>query len=50
LYSAVSSDVTSCDPHVAQNLAPSCRTAPHDRHTSATGVAEFSAGPVAPPG
>ena len=34
LYSAASTDATSCDPHVSQNRAPSCGAAPHDRHTA----------------
>ncbi|MDT5235122.1 MAG: hypothetical protein QOF47_1109, partial [Mycobacterium sp.] len=35
------------DPHVSQNRARSCGTAPQDRHTCAAGVTASSAGPVA---
>ena len=48
LYFAVSTDATNCDPHVSQNRAPSCGTAPHDRHTFVAGVTASSAGPAAP--
>jgi hypothetical protein len=48
LYLAVSTAATSGDPHESQNRAPSCGTAPHDRHASTTGVTTFSAGPVPP--
>src|SRR6266478_2844575 len=47
LYFAVSTDATSCDPHMSQNRARSFGTAPQDRHTSAAGVTASSAGPVA---
>jgi hypothetical protein len=57
LYFAASTVVTSCDPQVAQKRPSSCRTAPHDRQTTAAGVVDCSAGVVecsagvpAPPG
>jgi phospholipid/cholesterol/gamma-HCH transport system permease protein len=46
LYSAMSTDVTNCDPHVSQNRALSRGTAPH-RHTVVAGVIASSAGPAA---
>src|SRR5215217_6167634 len=48
LYLDASVEAINCAPHVSQNRAPSCGTAPHDRHPLVAGVTESCADREAP--